>query len=154
MKLLVMSDSHGNKATVKSLVDRYADQVAAVIHLGDGASDAQLAALDHPGLPFHIVCGNCDFTRDLPRYEDAVFGGKRLYLTHGYSEHVKYELLTLTLTAHEHGADAALFGHTHETLIDFDRGMLLFNPGSLGYYGSYGILDVDDKGIVPHIYVL
>ena len=144
MKLLIFSDSHGNDAPMRSALAAHPD-ADHVIHLGDGAAEAlRLAAED--SRPWSIVSGNCDYDRQLDTFDLVSFGGRRFYLTHGYRERVKSGLLNLALTARSREADVALYGHTHIPATDFDNGILLFNPGSIGA-GLYGIITVRD-GVV------
>lgn len=149
MKILVFSDSHGDDTHLRLALSVHPD-AAAVIHLGDGASEAaRLAESDRR--PWHIVRGNCDIGGDHPRKAIVTLGGKRLYLTHGANERVKYGLLNLSCAAAEAEVDAALYGHTHIAATDFDRGILLFNPGSIAA-GSYGVLTIDNGGIYSSLY--
>ena len=149
MKILVFSDSHGNADGMTRALEAHAD-AAAVIHLGDGVSEAaHLAQSDRR--PWHIVRGNCDIGGSYPWKTILTLGGKRLYLTHGASERVKYGLLHLSCAAAEAEVDAALYGHTHVAATDFDRGMLLFNPGSIGA-GSYGVLTIEGGAVRSALY--
>lgn len=151
MRILVMSDSHGNEnAVFRAIGEQPEAQV--IIHLGDGEREARAAAARFCDRTFHIVCGNCDYGAAFPTWDTAVYGGQRLYLTHGFAERVKSGLLTLLLTAQEKEANAALYGHTHLPLIDFRNGILLFNPGSIGSSDpTYGVLDCSPSGLLPRI---
>lgn len=153
MRVLVMSDSHGDREAVRAALEREKD-AKAVIHLGDGAREAQVLSAQYPDREWHIVCGNCDIGTDAPPRKIIRSGGKTLYLTHGHAERVKSGLLTLAYTANEYEADAALYGHTHTAATDYHGGMLLFNPGSLGYGRSYGILRIDANGVVSTVHTL
>ena len=55
-------------------------------------------------------------------------GGLNL-MEHG---HLVPNLMTLAFRAKDHGADLALFGHTHEPLCEYAYGVMLLNPGSAG----------------------
>ncbi len=145
MQVLVMSDSHGDEAAVRYALAAH-PQVQAVIHLGDGAAEARRVADEDASRPWYIIGGNCDYDRDLPARLVMTLGGAKLYLTHGYAERVKSGLLNLALSARSQEAVAALYGHTHVAATDFDNGVLLFNPGSIGA-GSYGVLTIE-QGVV------
>lgn len=149
VQVLVMSDSHGNEAVLRKAL-ALQPQVAAVIHLGDGAAEAQRVAAED-SRPWHIVRGNCDYGEAVPVKTVVSIGGAKLYLTHGYAERVKSGLLTLTYVAREHEVAAALYGHTHIPSIDFDQGMLFLNPGSVSGRGTYAVLEIENGRIYPRM---
>ncbi len=150
MKLLVFSDSHGDEAAMRLALAAHPD-ADEVIHLGDGAAEALRLSAEDTKRPWTIVSGNCDYDRQIGATAIASYGGKRFYLTHGYRERVKSGLLTLALTARSQEADVALYGHTHQAATDFDNGVLLFNPGSIGA-GSYGVITVKNGGVYSDHY--
>lgn len=55
------------------------------------------------------------------------------------------------LRRRERQADLLLFGHTHQPLTDYEDGLYLMNPGSLGYGGTYGYVDITPAGIVTNL---
>ena len=66
---------------------------------------------------------------------------------HGHLYDAKSGLYRITSAAREAGADILLFGHTHMPLTLYEDGLYIMNPGSChGYYASYGIIDITDKG--------
>lgn len=128
MKLLICADSHTDGALLAELIRLEAP--SALLHLGDCYSDtAELPTL-FPQLPLYRVSGNNDYTGEAPAELLLQLGGKRLFLTHGHRYRVKMGLLQLHLRAQELEADAALFGHTHQPLLDCRNGIWLLNPGS------------------------
>lgn len=149
VQVLVMSDSHGNEGALRKVL-ALQPQVAAVIHLGDGAAEAQRVAAED-SRPWYIVRGNCDYGEAVPVKTVVTIGGVKLYLTHGYAERVKSGLLTLTYTARENEVAAALYGHTHIPDIAFDGGMLLLNPGSISGVGTYATLEIENGSIYPRM---
>lgn len=140
IRVVVMSDSHGDEQAIRRVLER--EIASVVIHLGDGATEAARVAADTPARTWHIVRGNCDHASRVPARLTVSVGGVKLYLTHGYAEHVKSGLLRLSLTAAEQEVAVALYGHTHIPATDFDGGRLLFNPGSVRA-GFYGVLEID-----------
>ena len=102
------------------------------------------------------VRGNCDFAvsqwEDAPEEQLLHFEGHTLLLTHGARYGVKSGTGLLETAAAQKGADVVLFGHTHEPYLHsvaagervgertLSRPMTLFNPGSIGYGGSFGHL--------------
>lgn len=146
MRILVVSDVHGR---VDRLYEAIEQQPTArdVIFLGDGLRQAEDAQDRYPDRTFYLVPGNCDFGSTRIPVRQETFGGKRFYFTHGHRHDVKYTLYRLEMAAREAGADIALFGHTHVPCEEYVDGLYLFNPGSLGYEGTYGYVDIVGGGI-------
>ena len=143
MKVLVISDSHGNYAHALK-AHELAGPVDHIVHLGDGADDAGLMeqVLE---VPVHRVAGNCDCDTELPHDLTLEFGEYRVFLTHGNRHRVKSGLAQLIGKGMEVGATVVLYGHTHQPTVASAEGMLLVNPGTLkqGAQGSYAILTLD-----------
>ncbi len=153
MKVLVISDTHGNVNRAFS-AHTLSEPVDAIIHLGDGCAEADLLreALD---VPVINVAGNCDPGSDAPRERVWECEGKRILLTHGDAYKVKSGLARLRQRAEEVGADAVLFGHTHQGVLENHDGLLLVNPGALsnaGHHRSYAVLIVTTEGIIARHY--
>ena len=142
MKLLVISDSHGNYARALQ-AHQLAGPVDHIVHLGDGAEDARLME-EVLEAPVYRVAGNCDFNGELPLEMVLEVGECRILLTHGNRERVKSGLTQLIGKGLEVGATVILFGHTHLPAVVSSAGMLLVNPGALkeGLPGSYAIVSV------------
>ena len=154
MKVLVVSDSHGNVENVCRAIDLV--QPRMLLHLGDGWRDAQEAARRYPDLPIEKVPGNCDFRRDEMAERLIVICGRLFLLCHGHTLGVKSSYNELLRAALEHKADAVLFGHTHIPFTDFRRGVMLLNPGSVGDFQkpTYAVLTFTGGAFVPATYVL
>jgi uncharacterized protein len=152
MKLLVISDSHGNYPHAL-MAHQLAGPVDHIIHLGDGADDARLMeqVLE---VPVHRVEGNCDYDIDLPRELVLELGECRILLTHGNVHQVKSGLKQLIGRGIEIGANVVLYGHTHKSLVSSAEGMLLVNPGVLkdGMAGSYAIVTLEGATVEAEIY--
>jgi putative phosphoesterase len=116
----VISDTHGllRPQALAALAG-----CRAIIHAGDVGSPevlAQLAAL----APVHAVRGNVDrggWSERLPLACDVDIDGVRIHVLHILAE----------LGQHR-GADAVIYGHSHQSKIDTRDGVLFFNPGSAG----------------------
>ena len=146
MKLLVVSDVHGDLDALERAVDAEAD-ADAVIFLGDGLREAENLQDMRPELKIYSVRGNCDYASFAPPDGLAAFGGVLFYYTHGNLYNVKNELDTLADAARARGADAALYGHTHCAGCEERSGVVLFNPGALSRVqgrGSYGVVMVEN----------
>lgn len=151
----VFSDSHGDQAALKQLLEKMG-RIDAACFLGDVAEDAeylQMLLSAQSNVPLlYAVRGNNDYRSTLPLSRMETLGGKRLYLTHG---HRHTSLLSLALTAKENEADAALFGHTHRAYCEYAYGVLLLNPGSAGNYCRGGrarasVLEIRDGDMHVH----
>ena len=142
-KLLILSDSHGSTQAVRRILAAE-KEIDAVIFLGDGLHDLELALTEAPKMRVYSVAGNCDFGALEPLDGLAAFDSVVIFYTHGHMYGVKYDLDTLAEAAAARGAEVALFGHTHIPLEEQHGTVLLFNPGSCGrcYTGpdTYGVL--------------
>jgi hypothetical protein len=146
MKILVVSDTHGDYWTLRRCIDRERG-VSLVIHLGDGETDLARAGNLPDGTPVLQVRGNCDFYSDLPTMLVTEEGGKRILMTHGHEQMVKYGESLLWQTAREHRADIALYGHTHRPVQRYEDGLYVCNPGSLRA-GDYAVLEIVPQGVM------
>ena len=64
MKILVLSDSHGNISNMEAAVER--EQPRMILHLGDCWRDAERLAERYPEIPMEHVPGNCDCRPEEP----------------------------------------------------------------------------------------
>lgn len=153
MRILVMSDSHGNFPLALQAC-RMAGTFDVLFHLGDGGDDAALLA-DALNIKVIHVAGNCDLGSASPRELLLEYEGKKLLLVHGDAYRVKNGLGWLEKRAGEVGADAVLFGHTHRATVTTLSGILAVNPGSLmrtSQRTSYAILKITPAGITAQLY--
>lgn len=135
-RAIVLSDSHGDESGLRWLLEqcwRYVGPVDAYFHCGDGARDFQrlerfIRARDEQALLLGVK-GNCDYFDDVPETRVVPLGSARLLLTHGHRFQVKRTYAALDIEAAQNGCQGALFGHTHQPLVE-QRQTLLVNPGS------------------------
>ncbi|MDO5601560.1 MAG: metallophosphoesterase [Oscillospiraceae bacterium] len=148
MKVLIVSDTHGNAAQLYRMLQREED-AQALIFLGDGLRD--LAGIDkaRPHLRVYSVRGNCDYSCFEPAEGLAAFDGLLFFYTHGHGYEVKWTLTPIKTAARQRGADVVLFGHTHVPYYEYENGLYVFNPGSLGHpragKPTYGVVS-GEKG--------
>lgn len=150
MKILLLSDSHSAMSFMRRSVEAVKPDV--MIHLGDYADDGQALHQEYPKIPFYQVPGNCDRYRWDPREPEIlmpIIGGVKLYMTHGHRHNVKLHLGALIRDARQSGAQAALYGHTHQADCHQEPdGLWVVNPGSCGFYGgSVGLMEVENGQI-------
>ena len=145
-KLLVLSDSHGGRAAIERVLMKESKSIDALIFLGDGLRDLELALTLYPKLRAYSVAGNCDYGALEPTDGLAAFDGVVIFYTHGHMYGVKYDLDTLADAASARGAEVALFGHTHrrELVRGVGTAATVFNPGSLRDGGSYGVITIEN----------
>ena len=153
MRILVMSDSHGNLPLALQACDM-AGTFDALFHLGDGGDDA--------GILVHVldvkvvhVAGNCDIGSASPRELLLEYKGRKLLLMHGDACGVKIGLGKLEKRAREAEVDAVLFGHTHRATITTLSGILAVNPGTLmrtALQKSFAILEITATGISAQLF--
>ena len=153
-RLLILSDSHNSREAIERILKAEAATIDALIFLGDGLRDLELALTRYPKLRAYAVAGNCDYGALEPLDGLVAFDQCVIFYTHGHMYGVKYDLDTLTDAASARGAEIALFGHTHIPLAEQRGKVFLFNPGSCGrsYTGpnTYGILTLDNGKVVSH----
>ncbi len=145
MRAVVISDSHGDSASVNMVLERHRS-ADLFIFLGDGERDfflkENMKTIENKR--FVAVRGNCDFGSALPDEETVTLGGKKIYCLHGHTKMVKHGFGLLENTAENMKADIAVHGHTHSKRVEYINGIYYMCPGSVRD-GSYGIIDIDDK---------
>ena len=150
MKILVMSDSHSTLRFMRKCVEIIKPD--AIVHLGDHYDDGCVIGEENPHIPMHQVPGNCDKYRCPPFAREVLcytVCGVRLFMTHGHNHHVKMGIGALIRDARKEGAQAALYGHTHQEDCHRESdGLWVLNPGSSGGSGSAGIVETKENEIV------
>lgn len=147
-KLAVFSDSHGDDAVMADILAL--ERPHAVLHLGDCCADTAVIARRYPQLPLYRVRGNNDYTDEAPMERLLTFAGVRIYMAHGHRYRVKMGCSALAYRALECGAQIAVFGHTHQPLLERERGLWLLNPGSVCrfFYNTtptYGVITLNGE---------
>ncbi len=126
MKLLVMSDTHGDAEVIKRVREAHSD-VDAFIHCGDSE-----LPYDHPYLEgAKRVRGNCDRDTRFPEEELFEVEGLKIFVAHGHLLNVKSTTMNLLYRTKEVEANAAFFGHSHVLGTELVGNILFVNPGSL-----------------------
>ncbi len=151
MRILVMSDSHGDPMGVREALLAQPG-AEAVIFCGDGLTDVENLRSSFPEKAFYMVKGNCDWVSNLNTVGTVTFEGVKIFYTHGHIQNVKFGENEIISAARGAGANILLYGHTHVAKTDYDDGLYIMNPGSLhGGFGTYGIIDITKNGIVTNI---
>ena len=150
MRLLLISDTHGNQQFNDVLMD-VALSTNQVIHLGDDYKDAEVFVENN--IPIIRVPGTwChnyqDSMIDNRRFED--FHGWRFFLTHTPSKdyHDLADDIDPNQVIVNQQCDVFCHGHTHEPRLSELNGVSILNPGHLkadvdrGFRSSYAIIDL------------
>jgi len=149
MKILVVSDTHKDTATLATLLEKYCNQVQMVCHLGDHADDLLCFQAKYPALTMVTVAGNCDSVLSVDAERVLTLPPHRIFLAHGHNHGVKMNLDRLAYYAREKDAHACFFGHTHMPVVLWYGSILMLNPGSLGAprigdKPSYALVEIGD----------
>ncbi len=151
MRIVVMSDSHGRADRVKRVIEEQ-PEAELFIFLGDGTRDFHTAMRGIPKEDW-CVCGNCDFGSSDEYNLVSYVRDIKFYCTHGHQWNVKYDPTELIEQAKRKEVRVLLYGHTHQAVYEYQDGLHIMNPGSLGsprgsLYPTYGVIDIQGKQIV------
>lgn len=138
MKILVMSDTHGNTARVRHLVG-FAKKVGleAIVHCGDWGTPECVLAMREAGIPIYAVLGNADEAQ-----QEAIEKAMKELEVFYSPETLEAKLSnTLALIAHQPGLveasiqsgqyDVVFHGHTHQRKDKFIGKTHVINPGAV-----------------------
>lgn len=144
MKILLVSDSHGDYASLDRLAALYPD-MDLYLHAGDSEQDEWSIK------PFISVRGNCDRYYDFPEYLIIPSPYGNIFVQH--TPYVSKELLN------KHNAKIVIHGHTHNRRNEMKHDILYVNPGALSYArdkfdGSYAILNIESNTVDIKFYTL
>ena len=174
MKLLICSDIHGDLDAARKIVDAFSENACdKLLILGDVLYHGPRNDLPKNYSPKGViellnplsekiisVRGNCDAEVDdmvltfpvLIKHRRMNLDGLKVFITHGHKYGAKSGYGCLAYRARELDADAVFFGHTHVPFDDFitvaDKQIRLFNPGSVGYEGSFGVVNTSGSVLV------
>jgi uncharacterized protein len=150
VRLAVVSDTHSepHQATAERLRELAPD---AILHGGDIGDLAVLSDLEQIA-PVYAVRGNIDtHAREVPDVRILDVGDLRILLTHiaVYGPKLRAEVAKM---AAAEKARLVVCGHSHVPFIGIDRGITVFNPGSVGPKRFalpivFGTIDITPSGI-------
>lgn len=151
-RIVVVADTHGHPHAATH--DRLAELgPTLLLHAGDIGDPAVLDDLA-TAAPLWAVRGNIDGHR-LPDARvldvDGPRGTLRIYLTHIALRGPRV-LPQVAQAAHAAGAGLLVCGHSHVPFIGRDKGLVAFNPGSIGPRRFtlpivLGVIDLDEGGV-------
>ena len=146
MRILVLSDSHGDFFSMKRAIEAQ-PTAEVVVFLGDGHYDFEKAKPLLEGKRIYEIQGNNDFHCKYPKNQVIEEGGLKIYITHGHYEYVKSSLGRLITLSKRNNCQLALYGHTHTQKEDNVDGIKLFCPCALRQ-DEYGVIDIVDNGFI------
>ncbi len=150
MKILIVSDTHKKHENLVRVL-RKLEPIDMMIHLGDAEGFEDYIA-ELAGCPLEIVSGNNDFFSELEREKELQIGKYKVLITHGHYYYVAMGIEDLKKEAVGRGMDVVMFGHIHRPVLDYSRGIVTLNPGSISYprqegrKPSYAVMEIDDSG--------
>jgi len=132
MRILVVSDTHGDWRSLVSALNLLGRSVQALLHLGDGSGDVRAAARSGaPMPPAYGVRGNVDNDSSVPLIRHFDANGRTVIVAHGHRYPLGEGTSCLSSAARDAGARAFFFGHTHVPQYEERGGVVILNPGSL-----------------------
>ncbi len=138
MKLLIVSDSHGDQHILAEILERHI--VDQVVHCGD-------SEIPREWFQMRMVRGNSWNDDPLPDELLLELDGSRVYVTHGHKFGVYTNLQRLYYKAKSLEVDYCLYGHTHIAKYEEIDNVIFINPGSIvrprDNKASYMILETD-----------
>lgn len=146
MKIIVYSDSHGNKQNILAMLKKESD-ADFCFFLGDGINEARECAAMYPGIRHILVTGNCDCYGMQNTIAYKYINGLTFVACHGHEFDVKRWLSELIEHTKGVRGNIALYGHTHiqKTYNDAASGIFLLNPGTISG-GQYSVITTVEKG--------
>ena len=152
MKLLILSDSHGDVGTLVDIVEK--ERPDEIIHLGDCWRDAETLTFAYPDTPMSMVPGNCDDCFGKKGKLVLERDGIKILLAHGHQWRVKSGPALALEAGREEGTDILLYGHTHEADCWQDGDMWVMNPGTAGGRyapATYGVIKLNEGEVTCEI---
>lgn len=150
MRILVISDSHGNNNNVKKAIAK-AGKINYLFHCGDVCASTREIE-NEAGVLCYFVAGNSDGYCSLLQQNIIQVGKHRIFMAHGHKQAVHAGLSILRLHALQNQCDIAFYGHTHVPFLDVAEGdVTILNPGSItnprqeGHEKTFAILEFDEN---------
>lgn len=150
MKVIVVSDNHGDTYFMEEILSIHAEDTDAWFHCGDSELPEY-----HPLFQrYQTVEGNMDFAKNLKISRVEEVHGEKFLIAHGHKHNVKRSYNQLKEEAMRVGSRFVFYGHTHIAKVEEEDGVFFINPGSITQprdrdKGTYLVLTIDgEKGTV------
>ena len=144
MKILLVSDSHGNSTALDMLIKKY-PKMDLYLHAGDLECDEQSIR------PFDCVKGNCDHYSRLP--ERRIIHTPIGYLLMQHLPYMPSDIMK------EYNVKIFIHGHTHRRKFEKKDNVYIINPGAISYPRdgfdlSYAIVTITNDDVDVKFYTL
>ena len=159
MFIVIMSDIHNGRAKAKQIISN-CKRADLFIFLGDGLNTFT-SLCEEMGVFHTEVQGNCDIfsfaqSADVASELLLDLSGKKVLCCHGHKYSVKHSNGLYKQAARLKGADIALYGHTHEQVLEYveregQDPLIVINPGSVGDDGSFATVDIRNSRILANL---
>lgn len=146
MKILVISDSHGNIANLKHVLGfAVASNLDGIIHCGDWDNIEAVKTVLEYKIPLYSVLGNADIDASLSeklKVESQKFdekflkfelGGRKIGIIHNVNQ----------LISNTESLGIVFYGDTHRQSDEIRNGVRVVNPGALEKDISFAVYDTD-----------
>jgi len=134
VKVIIVSDSHGNIANLKHVMG-FAEKIkaGAVIHCGDWANPESVDLVESNKIPVYGVMGNADIDESFKdKFKDFLkieIDEKKIGVIHDIKKMEERDL------------DIIFFGHWQKQTDTFWNGILAVNPGALENDVNFAVYD-------------
>ncbi|MEK7576675.1 MAG: YfcE family phosphodiesterase [Patescibacteria group bacterium] len=152
MKILVISDTHGNINHIRHVVGFAKSQsMSAIFHCGDFSTSQDVVEVLKSGLPLYAVTGNADearYNEIWSALEPATLRGDVLKFTvDGRKIAMGHEPSKVREFIQNGSTDAVFYGHLHSPSVKLVGDTLVVNPGALGNTTkpSFAIYDTESN---------
>ena len=151
MKIIVVSDTHGNPSSLNKVMELHSN-ADIVVHCGDSRGEMEAVKMRYPDVTYYEVRGNCDFGSPLPLTVSFEVDGIRFMATHGHAYNVKYGLSELIEAAKADGAQVVFYGHTHIPDEKTADGITALCPGACGGWGAtFAVVETKGGQVMTNI---
>lgn len=147
MKILVVSDTHGNVKRLEKIYEKHEDEIDMLIHLGDGCDDVLELDVDNSIVEVVVVRGNNDFFSYAPEVVTKELNNVLVVAEH------RPDYSYMDYDAGKYKRLLYMHGHKHIVKLEKDRNVMILSPGALfrprddnGY--AYAIVEIHDDGKV------
>lgn len=131
MKILILGDTHAQDDIFLRILSAEKD-IDAMLHAGD-FEGSEFIYSELTDCPFYYIAGNNDFFTDAPYERIVELDSCRIFMTHGHRYDLHSGYTALHREAVRQGASIAVYGHTHEPVAEYYKGVLMLNPGSTSW---------------------
>ena len=154
VKILAVSDSHGEKDILNDLALRYTNQVDHFVHCGD----SELSSSHLIWGIMSTVMGNCDYDYQMNDEYRFQADNRTVLVVHGHRHAVRNSVAELKREAKLAAASLVFYGHTHIAKAEQEDGILFINPGSISQprgtlmEKTYCIVTLDEQSVTVTYY--